>query len=404
MSKSRRSSTSLAGLVALLILAGIGYLVYSGLLPTAITAPLATQGINLQTPGAASPAAATLQPPAGGQASGELPAWLQVYFTNPNNNDPNTVDKAVVPVITAASQTIDLTSFDLNLPSVVNALVEASQRGVKVRVVVDEENGTQKLDASDAPDGKDFDALKVLDQAGIPVVNGGRSNGLMHNKMIIVDGKTLFMGSWNMSYNDTYRNNNNLLEITDPTLIANYQAKFNELFVQKRFGTKAQVRAQTPSAALGGVQVENYFSPLDGVMAKLVSYVQAAQKSIHFMAFTYTHADLANAMIERATAGVDVEGVIENRGASQGAFVPLFCAQLPVRLDGNKYTMHHKVIVIDGQVVITGSFNFTKSADEANDDNVLVIHSPAVASIYEQEFQRVYGIGKAAQPGDVACK
>ena len=122
------------------------------------------------------------------------------------------------------------------------------------------------------------------------------------------------------------------------------------------------------------------------------------------MAFTYTHPDLSDAMIARAKAGLEVKGVIENRGASQGAFVPLFCDKLPVKTDGNKYTMHHKVIILDDATVITGSFNFTGSADTANDDNIIVIHSPALAALYEQEFQKVYGIGETPTAGDVKCK
>src|SRR5207253_3989997 len=122
-----------------------------------------------------------------------------------------------------------------------------------------------------------------------------------------------------------------------------------------------------------------------------------------FMAFTYTHADLANAMIARAKAGVKVEGVIENRGASQGALVPLFCANLPVETDGNKYTMHHKVMIIDDNTVVTGSFNFTKSADDSNDDNVLIIHSPAVAAAFNQEFARVYGMGEKPTTAEINC-
>lgn len=84
---------------------------------------------------------------------------------------------------------------------------------------------------------------------------------------------------------------------------------------------------------------------------------------------------------------MQVQVVIENRRASQGALVNLYCAKLPVRTDGNKYTLHHKVIINDGETVITGSYNFTKAADNANDDNILVIHSSAVAALYEQEFQ-----------------
>ncbi len=339
-------------------------------------------------------------------ASKEMPSWLKIYFTNPNppDNTENGIDQQVVPVLNRASKSIDLASFDLNLPSVVNALVEASKRGVQVRVVVDGENGSQELEAKRSPTGKIFKTSSVLKAAKIKVMNGGRSNGLMHNKIIIVDGKTLFMGSWNMSYNDTFRNNNNLLQITAPKLIANYQAKFNELYQGKHFGTHATVGATNPELKLDGVQVENYFSPVDDVMPKLVQYVQDAKKSIRFMAFTYTHPDLAAAMIARAKAGVEVTGVIENRGASQGALVPLACAKLPVKVDGNSYTMHHKVIIIDDSIVVTGSFNFTATADTANDDNVLVIHSPAVAALYLQEFGRVEAAAKSPDTKEFDCR
>src|SRR5215510_15037868 len=186
-----------------------------------------------------------------------MPSWLSVYFSDPNPPDQvnNGIDRFVTPVLQGAKKTIDVTSFDLNLPSVVNALVDAKKRGVAVRIVTDETNGTQTLKASDSPSGEQEDTLKTLSDAGIPVVDGGRSNGLMHNKMIIVDGATLFMGSWNMSYNDTFRNDNNVLKIMDKTLIANYQAKFNELFVDKRFGTKAKVGAQTPQLTIDGTPV-----------------------------------------------------------------------------------------------------------------------------------------------------
>jgi phosphatidylserine/phosphatidylglycerophosphate/cardiolipin synthase-like enzyme len=339
------------------------------------------------------------------ESGGSSLSWLQVYFTNPDppDNLSNGIDRYVVEVLNQAQKTIDVTSFDFNLPSVTNALVDASQRGVTVRVVLDQENGSQTLKGNELTGNKDFDAVKTLKKASIPVVNGGRSNGLMHDKMIIVDSQTLFMGSWNMSYNDTFRNNNNLLQITDPDLIANYQAKFDELFVDKLFGTHAQVGALKPSLVIGGVKVENYFSPVDKVMDKLIKYVQSAKKSVHFIIFTYTDKDLAQVMIERTRAGVEVQGIIETRGASQGAFVPLYCAKLPVKEDGNKYTMHHKVIIIDGKFVITGSFNFTKSADEVNDDNILVIYDPMIAGLYEKEFQKVYSIGNLPDSRTITC-
>ena len=62
-------------------------------------------------------------------------------------------------------------------------------------------------------------------------------------------------------------------------------------------------------------------------------------------------------MIADAKNGISVQGVIENRGASEGVLVSLYCAKLPVEVDGNKYTMHHKVIIIVDDAVIIGSFN-----------------------------------------------
>ncbi len=334
-------------------------------------------------------------------SSPNVPSGMNIYFTAADGQASNGVDQYPIKDIQAAKKTLDIASFDFNLPNFTDAVIKAKQRGVQVRIVLDEENGSQRLSASDSPTGQSFDAVRTLQNAGITVVNGGRSNGLMHDKIIIIDDTILYMGSWNMSYNDTYRNNNNLLRIVDKTLVDNYEAKFTELDVDKQFGTHATVGAQTPQTTLDGVTIENYFSPVDNVMQKIIAEVEGAKSSVKFMAFTYTYNDLAQAMISRQKAGAKVEGVIENRGASQGALPELFCANVPVEVDGNKYTMHHKVIIIDDNTVITGSFNFTKTADTANDDNVLIIHSSGVAALYDAEFQKVYGAGKA--PTTVDC-
>ncbi len=373
------------------------------LMAGACLASLPAPGQQVAQP--AQPSSLPASPTAAAPAPDALPSWLQVYFSDPNPPDQveRGIDRVAVQAVEQAVQTVDVTSFDFTLPGFTNALVAAAGRGVRVRVVLDELNGSHNLKASESPTGKAFDALKTLTSGNIKVVDGGRDNGLMHDKMIILDGKTLIMGSWNMSYNDTYRNDNNLLVITDPQLIANYQAKFDELYVEKRFGTKAVVGALEPQLVLDGVQVENYFSPPDHVMDKLVAYVEAAKKSVRFMIFTYTSDRLASAMIARHDAGLIVEGVIENRDAAHGVLPALFCAKLPVKTDGNRYTMHHKVIIIDDDTVITGSFNFTVTADKANDDNLLVIHSPAVAALFLKEFDRVYGMGYPPNPSDIDC-
>jgi len=332
---------------------------------------------------------------------GAVLPWLSVYFSDPFPPDETNrgLDRWPVADIDKAARTIDAAFFDLNAPSVINALIAAQRRGVKVRLVVDLENGSQQVTAARGRPA--YDALAAIQNAKLPYVDGGRSNGLMHEKILIIDGTILYIGSWNASWNDSYRNNNNLLRITAQRLIQNYQSHFNDMYERQLFGTRNKNTVANPTMTLDGVRVENYFSPPDKVMEKILREVGAAQKSIRFMAFTFTHPELRQLMLDKAKAKVLVQGVFENRGALQGAMPFLFCGGLQVRTDGNPYTMHHKVIIIDDSVVITGSYNYTATADRANDEGIVIIRSQPVAALYLDEFIKVYQRGE--QPDSVVC-
>ena len=69
--------------------------------------------------------------------------------------------------------------------------------------------------------------------------------------------------------------------------------------------------------------------------------------------------------------------------------IPLYCAKAPVRQDGNPAFMHHKVIIIDDHIVVTGSLNFTDNADQQNNENVIIIDNADIAKLYVQDFQEL---------------
>ncbi|MCI0556464.1 MAG: phospholipase D-like domain-containing protein, partial [Anaerolineae bacterium] len=81
----------------------------------------------------------------------------------------------------------------------------------------------------------------------------------------------------------------------------------------------------------------------------------------------------------------------------------LFCRNVRVRRDGNSSFMHHKVIVIDERIVITGSMNYSTNAEESNDENVIIIDNPEIARLYMQEFERVWNLGADPEPDTFAC-
>lgn len=328
--------------------------------------------------------------------------WIRVYFTSPRYPDDDAyhhggLDEELAAVIEQAESSVDMVAYDLDLDSVVSALIAAHRNGVQVRVVVESDNADEQ-------------AVADLRQAGVPLVEDERDSGLMHNKFVVIDGQWVWTGSWNLTYNGTYRNNNNVVLIASPALAENYTAEFEEMFTGQ-FGPTSPADTPHPQVIITvetgtgeekqvqRVEVENYFAPEDQVAAQVIAEIEGAQERIRFMAFTFTSDEIADAMLERARAGVVVQGVIESRntGGEYSEYQRLQAAVHDVLPDGNPYVMHHKVIIIDDATVILGSYNFTASAEEDNDENLLIIHDAEVAALFVAEFGRVYEQARTAE-------
>jgi phosphatidylserine/phosphatidylglycerophosphate/cardiolipin synthase-like enzyme len=115
------------------------------------------------------------------------------------------------------------------------------------------------------------------------------------------------------------------------------------------------------------------------------------------MAFSYTEDTISDAMIAKVKAGVVVRSVFESQNAdgSGADFSRLRQGGVDVVADGNCSILHHKVTVIDERTVITGSYNFTSSAEKDNDENLVIVDDVALARAYLEEFQRVYAQAQA---------
>lgn len=337
------------------------------------------------TPGARPPGQAT-EP--------GTPGWYRLYFTDPDrtaqlDRPTGGIPQALAASIDTAQKSIDLAVYEFNWLPLAQALRRADQRGVTVRVVID-------------TDSLGEDAVSELIEAGIPVVGDGR-NAFMHNKFMVVDGATVWTGSMNYTRSDAYRNNNNVIAIVSPRLAENYTREFEEMFLLGEFGPEAWQATPNPRVTIDGTRIENYFSPDDGVAERLAALLASADQSVYFMAFAFTRADLAQALIDRAAAGVTVQGVFERRQLAAGAIQAwerLTAAGLDVREDGNPYNLHSKVFILDERVVVLGSYNFSRNAEESNDENVLIIHNGEIARAYLAEWQKVWQ--QAAPPAQAA--
>ncbi len=329
----------------------------------------------------------TLTPIKLGAGYGTHGAWFDLYFTEPFSSlasqKTGGPDGPLVEAIDAARLSVDMAAYSLTLNSVRAALIHAHRRGVRVRVVME----------SDNMDGSDPQALK---DAGVPVL-GDRREGLMHDKFVVIDNSEVWSGSMNFTDSGTYADNNNLIRIHSAKMAENYTKEFEEMFIDDKFGPDVVAKTPNPRVTIDGTPIDVYFSPDDGVATSLLELLNAAQDSIYFLAFSFTSDDLGDAMRARFKDGVDVKGVMEtdqiksNVGTEYDAFLQ---AGMDVRPDGNHGQMHHKVIIIDKQIVILGSYNFTNSAETKNDENLLVVYNPDIAAQYLAEFERVYGKAK----------
>jgi phosphatidylserine/phosphatidylglycerophosphate/cardiolipin synthase-like enzyme len=322
-------------------------------------------------------------PGAGEDAS----AWWQVYFTDPNTiNDPNnmkgSIEEKLIAYIDGAKKSIHVAAFEFNLTPVAEALIRADKRGVEVQWVTDDENGI------DADTEEGHGQFAMLEKAGIKVKDDGRS-ALMHNKFWIFDGGIVWTGSTNITVNGNFHNNNNVIIIRSQELAVIYEREFQEMWAGK-FGTTSPSTVSDQKLNFEGVPIQVLFAAEDDTISHLIPLIEGAKKSIRFMAFSFTHNDMTAAMLARSKAGVDIQGIFETRGSETeySAMIPLYCANIPVRQDGNPATFHHKVIIIDDRILITGSLNFSDNADTSNDENTLIITSPEIASRYLEEFAK----------------
>lgn len=309
----------------------------------------------------------------------------------PSGPDMFGIDVRLADAISRAKRTIDIAVYEFDNQEITQAVLQAHQRGVQVRVVTDDETFSSPEDTT----------LDDLEAAGIPIITDNRS-GLMHDKFIILDGTTVWSGSWNFTESATYNNNENSLVFASSTIAAIYQAEFDEMFVGGEFGPKSPVSTLNEVTLLD-VPIEIYFAPEDEITSRLLTLIREAQQSIRVMAFTFTNDDLGTAIAEQAGQGLKVDGIFENRtsGTQVSELNRLVCAGAAINLDGNSYSLHHKVIIIDDEIVITGSMNFSSNALEVNDENVIIVHDPRLAAAYNGEFERLWSV--STSPIDVTC-
>ena len=131
----------------------------------------------------------------------------------------------------------------------------------------------------------------------------------------------------------------------------------------------------------------------------MLSTIRGATQSIRVAAYSFTSKPVSEALRDAHRRGIDVRVIADKKGNSSEYTAVTFLANqgVPVRLNGNYAIHHHKFMVVDGNHIQTGSFNYSAAAVEKNAENVLVIwNAPELAAQFEHEWNRLWKEGEAA--------
>ena len=161
-----------------------------------------------------------------------------------------------------------------------------------------------------------------------------------------------------------------------------------ERLVEKGYST---VAAENSVKVQSGGELEVAFSPNGGATNLVIKVIQSAKTSIRVLAYSFTSAPIAQALVEAHKRGVDVQVVLDKSQKSEKYSSATFVANagIPIRIDSKHAIAHNKVVIVDGHTVQQGSFNYTKAAEQSNGENVLVNwNNPKLADVYLKDWNR----------------
>ena len=413
---------------------------------------------------------------------------IQVYFNHRDTGDTKYTDDyrnvtrtgdnleaVVIQAIEQAESSIDVAVQELQLPGIALALAQQAQKGIEVRVILDNKYSRaissfstseitklpprerdrllqyfQLIDVDNngvlnSQEINNRDALIVLENASIPLIDdtadGSKGSGLMHHKFMVIDGKTVIVGSTNFTLSgihgdlgnlDTRGNVNHLLVINNRELAQLFTEEFNYMWRDREFGLSKKFRSPR-SISWDNTKIQIQFSPISSKQDWSLSAngligqtLDNANKSIDLALFVFSDQNLADILQDKQQQGIKIKTLIDrdfifryysealdmlgvamlnkcqyetNNNPWKNTIKTVGTANLET---GDK--LHYKIAIIDNNTIITGSQNWSAAANYHNDEAVLIIKNETVAKHFQQEFARLYQNANLGLPEQIVSK
>jgi len=335
---------------------------------------------------------------------------LKFYFQSARAKIDGKAVSQLVKFIQGAKHSLDVAIYDMRNADVLKALKSMSSK-VQLHILYDAGKAGGNSTTVDPKVSTTAQAIKAagLNAFAKPVKE--KSKHLMHDKFIVRDGASVWSGSGNFTNGGLLLQDNHFFTMDSPAIASAYSKTFGDLGSPGHSATHVPARAAGVTSPpikvkIGSIPVTVFFSTQLGATEDIETEIQnrlKGAKKIRVIAMLVSDAGILASLL--ALKKKDIKGVLDphemkvvmkNKTGDPNFWFangdPRFVAANSHAFNGkgdkNDF-MHNKVMIVDDKVVITGSYNFSENA-EANDENLLIFESAAVAAAYNQYFNALF--------------
>jgi len=312
---------------------------------------------------------------------------VELYMGPHTLAGPDNLEAAIVDFINGAQKRLDIAVQELDNENIGKAIIEARQRGVRVNLVL-ELDYLRSIPGQKDPfsPGGSTEINRILHDAALRAgikVNADFNSNIFHQKFIVRDSTSLLTGSTNFTKTGVSTNLNHIVIVHDHDLALEYTREFREI-QRGRFGRYSEPNGPRPTElTVSNLPMKVLFAPEHNPEMEIMKQIAKAKHQVDFAIFTFSVSSGIDDQIALAKqAGIDVRGVFDARQGNQSwaardtlrdAGASLFLIHEQPVGQNRLRKLHHKLMVIDNQVVIVGSFNYTGPANALNDENIIII-------------------------------
>ncbi len=347
---------------------------------------------------------------------------VEVYFNEPGTRRDNMwhsdAVQVMIELVESAEDSIEMAVMGFYYEPLVDAFIDAHDRGVDIRMVGDAGHWYN-------------DGYLRFDDRQIPIVTGNLAH-IMHDKFMIVDDRFIWSGTANWTDTDLNYNSNNFIYIDSPEVAADFYDEWEQMFN----GVYGHGKTEVDNGRVyevGDTTVEVWFSPNEDSMGRILETIDEVEQSLRFTIFAFTKDQVGGAFIrkqaeldvlnaadgldgddvdfrdKRSVAGVVCKSQLHSNNQYHEAY-RLLSSGIPLRLDGNDNSkqpgdyqagggrLHSKTMIMDVGTdtarVLTGSFNWSSSATVSNDEFMFILHGERIANQFDDYFEDLWVDGK----------